>query len=250
MKILSLTAVFLFVRCSHVPLVKPTGLLQTSFWEEQTHRRLQMRSILAKAKISYLGKDESLTGIARVRSIESNGFRLEIRDPLGRMQLLSVLHGVSFTAYYPTRKLAYRDTLSGLRFLDQLFGAALSMSELQSLVLGLLPASIKSPFLHWDWDQQEGAYVGNTQLNDRSFTCVVDAYTAVLRRIEISPRLVFLYSDFRTCCDSNNSRLGHQVLFENQQAQTSITIDWEEIRQDSEQTANFKIDVPKGTRVR
>lgn len=238
--------VVLVIACTSMPEIKPTGLTADRFWQEQTQRTAYLSSISARARLRYVGKKESLSGRARIVGDLPDRVRLELRDILGRMQMLATVDGNTYTVYYPFRRLAISDPYAGRSYHWRVFETRLSFSELAFLSLGLIPPGWGSSFDIWEWDGGTGVYRASLTKDDTTVFCVIDRDLAVLRELRVGGATRFTYSDFFRSVESSQPNLGHSVAFQNQTAGTEISIQWEEVKKEVSDRSLFRIQIPEG----
>jgi hypothetical protein len=233
---------FFISGCANVPPAKPTGLKPQDFWREQSLRSGEVSHLTAKLLLEYQGRKESASGQARVIAQLPNHFRLELRDPLGRVRYVVALADKQFIAYYPTLHKAYLDETGGRSYLKNLIGTDISFAELQGLALGLIPKSLSvDDIKSWEWDGGRGQYVGNYQSSERAVTVFVDPVRAVLKGLWIKSTEAgltkFEFSEFAGCCGAvgrigkgaRSISLAHAVALTQDQSHSTLDIEWREL---------------------
>ncbi len=264
MKVLSYSLSALLVLnlmgCAHTPGRPATGLVQGSFWKDQSSRLALARGLAGKMLLHYEGKKESGTGQGWVISQLPNDTRLELRDPLGKLRYLVVLNGQQFMALYPTEQLAYLDDRAGNAYLEKLLGADFSFRDLQQIFVGILPGVLPGTGVEdWKWDSDNGVYRGYVAGKRYRYTIEVDGEMASLRKISWATshqKVVVNYSDFKPCCGEASRQanvhsmgLAQVINVSQDEPKSLIELTWKEIRP-LEKAANgeiFRVKVPEGT---
>jgi len=253
------SAALLFVGCTHAPLRPATGLSPDGYWRDQTKRRALAGGLAGKLLLHFEGKKASGTGLGWVISQLPAESRLELRDPLGKLVYLVVLHGHEFMALYPTERLAYVDERAGNAYLEKLLGADFSYRDLEQFFLGILPGVESGQKIEdWDWDGEQGVYRGNVAGKRYRYAIEVDGELGALRKVSWAAahqKIVVTYSDFKPCCGKasgqvNVSSMGlAQVITVSQDdPKALIELTWKEIRP-LEKPANdeiFHLKIPEG----
>lgn len=226
------------VGCVHAPKKKATGLTAAQFWAEQNNRGNELKIVSGKLGIHFETKKDNVTGAGRLLTAGPSTLRLELRDPLGKLQMLVTLFQGLATVYYPTEKSAYVDGKGGTAYLRQFLGAEYSFDELRDLMLGILPRTMrpeaagKKDFDRFEWDGNQGQYVGSLKLRDRTLTVGIDGETGVLRKLQTENAEV-TFANFSGV--KNTGRSEERVLYAEtvdiRQKNTGsvIEVDWKEI---------------------
>lgn len=220
--------------CTHLPPRQPTGLTANDFWKDQVLRRKLTGSISAKLRLRYEAHKEGISGKGRLLTQAPNQLRLELRDPLGRVQYLVTLSGSQFAAYYPTQKRAYRDSSGGMQYMKRFLGFPFSFRDLESLLVGVLPPSISSDrFETWGWVPDKEVYRGVSSKDGAVLVCDVDPDTAAIRSLQWESGkevAIVTYSDFAPCCGGSQSvRFGDSVSVQLKLAASKVEAEWDDI---------------------
>jgi outer membrane biogenesis lipoprotein LolB len=243
--------------CAHRVPLEPTGLAPSAFWKDQAVRRIQLKRISGRLSLHYEGKKESVTGKGNVVADLPGRMRIELRDPLGRMQYMALLSESRLLAYYPSEKTVYTDSSGGKNYLRHFLGMQLSFDDLQQLFFGILPYSGSGELKGWSWNSTDGTYEATFTAGNRTFTLSVDGKLAALRRLTIeSPgqQVAVEYTDFKTCCDvkvvpRDAPALAREVAVIHEKSKSRIELDWKEIKPlDAGALSGpvFHFDVPAG----
>lgn len=224
----------LLAGCTHAPPRQPTGLTAAEFWKEQATRKGVTAAFSAKLKLRYEAHKEGISGKGRLLAQAPGGFRLELRDPLGRVQYLVTLSGQEFAAYYPTQKRAYTDRQAGTQYMKRFLGFPFSFRDLESLLVGVLPPSLaEDKFDSWGWVPAEGVYRGVAAKGGAVLVCDVDPDTAAIRSLRWESgreTATVTYGDFSPCCGGQKSiRLGDSVSVALKQAASKVEAEWDDI---------------------
>lgn len=245
----------LLPHCASIPKKTATGLRPDRFWEDQKFRGSFLESVSGKLYMSYKHPKESAAGQGRVL-FSQNRMRLELRDPLGKLHYVAVSDGKTFTAYFPTRALAYRDSVAGRAYFEKYMGFRFSSSEFRDLLVGTFPVSVRS-FSSWEWDDSEGMYVGVTTQGAYRFRVWVDGDKAVIRKLKWSTKddeLVVSYGDYFIVKDAAPNRTlwaPGEIGVVHQRSASSIQMEWkdlEEIRKGNLSNA-FELELPKSVSI-
>jgi outer membrane biogenesis lipoprotein LolB len=244
MKLLIFSSLLLLVGCQHVSPRQPTGLTASAFWKDQQNRLAETGRLAGKIAVRLQGKKDRISGRGRLLAVMPDQIRLELRDPLGRMQYALSLHGKDAVAYYPSQKLAYLDSRSGFEYLKRFLGLELTLAELEQVFVGVLPGARKSELTGWEWDREKGYYRATlppepNSDNVRKITIFVDGRTAALAELEVETKhetLRIVYTDPEPCCDRRAKlgegtavAVGQTVSIHLENARASVEVEWENI---------------------
>lgn len=225
----------LVTACAHLPRRSPTGLTPAAFWIAQQTRVTVLSKISGKLNVRYSGKKQSVSGRGRILVQGPQKVRLELRDPLGRLQYVLTLDGKDMVAYYPSQKTAYLDDRAGTEYLREFMGIDVSLSELESLFVGIIPPlSPRNAFASWDWDPEAGYYRGVLdQTKGQKVTAWVDGEHGALRDLELdsaAEKIRVHYSDFSSCCGGTEAvPLASTVAIELERSKVSMEVEWQDI---------------------
>ena len=238
MKLLSLLVLlFGLAGCVHAPPREATGLTAEVFWRDQALRRSRLSVISAKLRLRYEAHKDGVSGRGRLLTQLPSGLRLELRDPLGRVQYQVTIDGEQFAAYYPSQKRVYLDAKAGAEYMKRFLGVSFSFRDLHSLLMGILPDSFSGNALQgWDWDSGAGLYRARLEKNGVKLALGIDPDSAALRELtwesaRDSARVT--YQDFFPCCGSpletNRPRLGGLVSVKLDKARSQVEAEWEDV---------------------
>ncbi len=258
-KSLFLILVLLLSACASKPAKKavPTGLTAFDFWKRQVARTEEAKSLSAKLFVRYTGPKESVSGRGRLFSELPRHLRMELRDPLGRVQYVAATEEDKFTAYYPGQKRAYTDTKAGGAYVRRFLGLPLSFKDMQSSLLGLVPKAAKvDRFSDWKWDENLGAYVGKGGAGANRVTAVVDADNGQLTDLtwETGKETIRVaYSEFSACCGKGKgvTQFAHLVDIKVDKGETAVSAEWDDVAPLPANTTSefFRVAVPEGVSV-
>lgn len=222
--------------CTHMAKKAPREISAGGFWQEQVARKGIFQPVTGKVSVHWEGNNESVTGQGRLVSDYPSPFRMEMRDPLGKMQLLVVLTGANFVAYYPTRNMAYVDKTSGLSFMKKNLGLHASLEDVQALMLGMLPTRWKvTKFDSWGWDETLGSYVGKMKQGETTLDCEADGNTGALRKIRWrgSETLEVEYANFhwihglKAGEGNSGAHLAYSIAIKSPDRKALIEVEWQ-----------------------
>ena len=220
------------------------------------------RQVSSRVYFRYEGKKQNMGGQGRLVMQGSDAMRMELRDPLGRLQYVATLSEHQFVARYPRQNVAYLDQISGGAYLRRLLGIQVSFQELKDLLIGIVPATLKkAKFDSWEWNADEGVYVGVFKLNHRRVECGIDPKRAALAWMKItgekaSDAATIKYSEFDSCCrlegNGNVSQfpLAHTVSLQMAETGTSVSLEWQDVEtfKDPKPAQVFKAELPETTK--
>ena len=238
--------------CATLPPRKPTGLTPGAFWAEQSHRTNQLPRLEGKLVLRLQSKAQNVSGQGRFVQQGPGLSRLELRDPLGRLQLVLAEDESSFVAYYPRQKEAFVDKQGGKAYVRKFVGVGLSFSELEKLLYGVLPSRFSGTFDKWEWDSTHAAYRG--ELSHGSVVAYVDPDNASLLELELHfDDEVFhaVFSDPESCCNeatpSASFPLARDVRAELSQSHNSIEVEWDRVHREESLRPNsiFRVSLPE-----
>lgn len=259
--VLTVAGVLTLLGCASTPKAQPTGLLPEAFWKEQQSRLTDTRQMTSRVFFHYENKKTSLGGQGRLVLQAPNALRMELRDPLGRLQYVATLQERQFVARYPRQSLAYLDQESGAAYLRRVLGIHVSFGELKDLLIGVVPQTLrKAKFDSWRWSD-EGVYVGTFKLKDRRIEAGVDPHQATLVWLKVdadrpSDRAVIRYADFDSCCKlegngrSSDFPLAHNVSLQMSETGTTVSLEWQDVQsyREPKPAEIFKAELPEPTK--
>lgn len=255
MKKITLLFILLVTACTHVRIYEPTGLTPIAFWKDQELRRNIIKQVSTKLRLTYRGKQRTLSGLGRMVLQQKDKIRLELRDPFGRVHYMAVLNEDRFTAYYPRQGLAYFDRKKGRAYIKDFLGIDFRFMDLQKLLLGQLPEEARNQKMEdWTWMRELGQYRGTLRFKDYEIICYVDAHKAGLRKIIFNfptGKIEARFSSFESCCKGSKDTIsvGRLVELDLRRTGTSLEVEWENVvRQKTVRPESaFLLKLEKGT---
>ncbi|MBY0369127.1 hypothetical protein K2X33_00475 [bacterium] len=254
-------ALFFLGGCAHQRVLeKPLKpLVWADFWKDQTVRRGTLGEFSGKLKLGYEGKGQSISGRGRIVGKEAKNFRLELRDPIGRLHYVLVDKAGEVSVHYPRERFGYKDATGGRAYFQKTLGRRVAFAELVSLFLGVLPSQWeKARASGWEWDRDHGAFRGSLELGGENLTVWVDSGHAGLREFDWlrdGHTVHATLADFSDCCDTQGQRrAGFQLAYEvkidlGEGASTSAS--WDSLARPSSPlpAAAFELPFPAGDKV-
>ena len=225
----ALIAVIFLAGCAEIPLKPDPGKTKSAFWADQKTRNRVLEHVVSKMAVHFEGKSEKVTGQGQLAQEIPDFARMELRDPLGRLQLLATLSGKDFLATYPTRHLTFRDKSSGKDYLKKVLGGGLSFQKLGWLAWGILPNDATETAMSWEWDGKIGRYVGRTS----AYRMEIDPEFLMLRKLVLDGEGVQIdYSDFRPCCKGRPETISvpYLIAVRHEKSASSIEMDVTDIK--------------------
>jgi outer membrane biogenesis lipoprotein LolB len=239
--LLALAAAALF-GCAHKAVVEsPVQPLEPSdFWRDQTARRALLGGFSAKLKMSYEGRKQSVSGKGRLVGNYPRSFRLELRDPLGRLHFVLTQKGTSVVAHYPRNKQAIRDNTAGKAYFKRLLGVATPFTDWVALFAGVLPAKWeKVRFSRWEWDRDQGAFRGDLAISGEKLTVWIDSANTAIQSLVWEAgeeRIEAQYTDREPCCENKAMfTLGYEANVRMPRQKTSVAVTWETLTKPSQE---------------
>lgn len=233
----------LLVSCVSQPRRKEVQLSEAKklwelFWENQAKKREVTRRVQGKIRLQLTDKHQSISGNGSFYS-SPEGLRIELRDPLGRLQYINVLKGKSiFSAYYPTQSKVYFDRVQGRAYLRDFLGLEINFYELKELWLGILPFKKSEAQLEKAIDL-EGQGQTLLTFNGGGFQSEVSIDSQSGEALNFNLKTAhfdahFEFSEFARCCEEQLSqnelpRLARNVFLKIENERTEIDLDWVEI---------------------
>lgn len=265
MKYLHLTwvALFLFCGCAHRQPLPDPGRGPELLWGDQTNRARFFSKVTGRLTLGYEGNRQSVSGHGQVLSDLKGRLRIELRDPLGRVQYLALLYKEHLAAYYPSEKVAYTDSRSGEKYLKKFLNIELSFADLQAFFLGILPGGVigQKELAEWKWEPYQGVYLTSVKRGNRQYQLKVDGSTGAILRATIElphQKVEVAYSNFKSggatnvnASEHDSVWLGYVVEIHHEASQSSIEVDWKDlhpIESGVERDELFQFQAPEGTR--
>ncbi len=258
MKTLVLTLVVLVsTACSHQRVLEsPVHPVEPSqFWRDQAVRRGFLTSFSGKLKMSYDGKDGEVSGKGRIVGRAPNGFRVELRDAIGRLHYVLIQKGAQFSVHYPRNKRALKESVGGRAYFKKVLGKELPFSDLALVFAGVVPSKWdKAKFDSWGWDKEKGAFRGISRLADETLTVWVDSSNEALQgmRWELGGETVEAsYKDYDKCCEGmrGNFGLAYEAKVSLPDQDTAMEVGWESLKRQEIPASAFDFQPPAGDRV-
>lgn len=226
---------FLLLGCQHKVVRTATGLDSKKFWSEQEKRAAAFHSYSAKINLRYQGKEESISGKGNVLVDGTRGVRMELRDPLGRLQYVLTSKKDLVTALYPREGLAYSDTQKGIKYFEHMLGLALTVDDLRLLWLGILNSS--AHLSSFEWSEADADYVASVSQNGSDYHLEINPDTAAIMKLNVkkgSSTFQVSYAEFE---GERGISLAHEVQFESKDQGTKIEVEWDKFQ-------TFPVDAP------
>ncbi len=249
----------LTISCTSMPPVVSLTSSQTQdslnlFWKQQERKKIEVQTIQAKIRLDIVEKKRSVSGVGTVFS-SPDGLRLELRDPLGRLQYAVVLQGnKKFTAYYPSQNTTYSDSTHGANYLKEFLNLGMNFYELKNLWLGVVPITRSNSQLEGVKPSEKfGQHWLNFKKSDLHLATLVDVNNGdVLKVVWQSPSFAveFEFSDFASCCQEHvpsgdSPRIGRNVFLKNGNQESEIELDWVTISIAKKRDQSvFELDLP------
>jgi outer membrane biogenesis lipoprotein LolB len=222
-------------------------------WANQELRLTQVQSFRAKIQLSLTEKGRSLSGSGFLISTPL-GLRLELRDPLGRLQYsVGVTETDKFVAYYPSQSIAYFDSSAGKKYLKSFLKLDIGFLTLKDIWLGILPfKKTDANLVSVVPAETEGLSDVTIESSQGIWKASVDPETGdviKLKRQSSEFKPEFEFSEFARCCESlitqnELPRIGRGVYLKNNQ-ESEIELEWSEIVSIAEKKSDiFKMELP------
>ncbi len=217
----------------HARVEKPIrALVVADLLRDQSVRRGYLESFSAKLKMGYESPKQNVSGKGRLVGKYPQLFRLELRDPLGRLHYVLIQNGASVTAHYPRNQQAVKESASGKKYFERILGAPVSFDEIVALAAGVLPTKWeKAPVLNWGWDKEAGAYRAEFVLAKERLTVWVDSANTAIQSLRLeTPNgpVTAEYQDREPCCDTKTAfYLGYEVRIRLDRQESSVNVTWD-----------------------
>lgn len=231
--------VILFLsQCSHFIKKEPKGFEQARFWKDQQQRAQLLNKISAKMTIYYEWKEKGIGGRANLLAHMPKNLRLEIRDPIGRLQHVLTLSKPKVVAYFPSNKVVYYDDQGGSLFFRRFFGAKMTVSDFHSLLVGVIPKELaKANFDEWHWNGKRGLYEGVLKSQKEKLIAFIDPERGMASEIimeNVDTVVKIEYGDFQSCCGATEPegklKLAFSLTLSNKNPRSSIDVTWQKLR--------------------
>ncbi len=253
----SFAVTLLVTACSHQRVLEsPIHPVDAGmFWRDQAVRRGFLTSFSGKLKMSYDGKDQEVSGKGRIVGRAPNGFRVELRDPIGRLHYVLVQKGTQFAVHYPRNKQAVKEAVGGKAYFKKVLGKDLVFSDLALVFAGVVPAKWdKAKFESWEWDKSKGAFRGIAKQGDETLTVWVDSGNESLQALVWEAggdKVEATYQDYDKCCEGmrGSFALGYEAKVTLPGQDTAMEVVWESLKRQDIPVAAFDFQPAAGDRV-
>ncbi len=222
------------VGCAHKQVIdKPLREIRPAMlWKDQAKRRAFLSEFSGKLKMAYEGKDQKVSGKGRIIGRYPGAFRLELRDPLGRLHYVLTVKNELAIASYPRNRQAVRDTSGGSAYFQRVLGVSIPFNELASYFAGVIPLRWEKVPMAWEWDSEQGAYRGEMKREGEALTVWVDSGNVALQRASWErgdETLEATFSDFSECCgpEGKGFFLGYEVRVQWPSQRASVDVTWD-----------------------
>lgn len=225
--------------CAHKVVKTPTALTLQSFLKDQTTRTSLSRKFTGKLDLRFESKSESVSGGGRAAGGSDHHTRLELRDPLGRVQYVLAQTPEKVSIYLPTSKILYLDKADGRTYFRKTLGQSLSVSELRKIWLGVATHAQGIPLVKWHWDGQKEAFRTSGTKGKTRVELLIDGDHAAVKEMQVvteSGTYRVQYSDFEKVGEVS---LAHTVDVTLENTGEKIRVEWDQLDWD------FKGDVEK-----
>jgi outer membrane lipoprotein-sorting protein len=224
----------LVAACAHHPKVEtPIQPLEVAdFQRDQGARRAFLGSFSGKLKMGYEGKKQSISGKGRIVGNYPQTFRMELRDPIGRLHYVLIQNGTSVTAYFPRNKQAGHENASGRVYFKRVLGLGIPFNDIVAIASGVLPPKWeKVQFTSWEWDKEQGAFKGVLEQGGEKATVWVDSANTAMQSLILETggeTIEAEYSDREPCCETQAGfHLGYEVKVKMPKQQTAVLVSWD-----------------------
>jgi outer membrane lipoprotein-sorting protein len=235
-KIVLVSLVGLLSACAHHPKVEnPVQPLEAAdFWRDQTARRAFLGTFSGKLKMGYEGKKQSVSGKGRIVGNYPQNFRLELRDPIGRLHYVLIQKGSSVVAYFPRNKQAGRENNSGRTYFKRVLGTGIAFNDIVAISAGVLPTKWeKVKFSTWEWDKEQGAFRGVLEQGGEKVTVWVDSANTAIQSLVMDmagETVEAEFTDREPCCETPGGfHLGYEAKLKLPKQQTAVGVTWDTI---------------------
>lgn len=204
------------------------------FWQDQAARRTTLTAFTGKLKMGYEGKKQDVSGKGRILGQLAGSFRLELRDPLGRLHYVLTNKQLELVGYYPRNHQAFRDSTGGKAYFKRVLGIAIPFSEMVCLFAGTLPPRWeKAKLVKWEWDKEKGAFQGIWEQGGETITAWVDSGNKAMQALvwkRLDQTIEADFADYDSCC---KGRTDFALAFETKvripSEQTAVQVTWESL---------------------
>lgn len=235
----------ILVGCVSRPLILPSGLKFDEFLADQKLRGDRFKTITSKVDFSFEGS-EKIAGSGKLymdlQSLQKKFF-LEIKDFLGRVHFQLVGDGKQCVAIYPQEKKAIRDSSGGTHYLARL-GFQVPFSDLQTLLVGIVPTSWKLDGPSWLWDEIGYRIRAKTELGKYGIQIWVDGQGRGIQRVVQEGKFDLTVKDFgRT--ENSLIDFGHELKLEVEGR--NLQLNWDDTPQPTSLDSKiFSLLIPAG----
>ncbi len=230
--------------CSHSPTLRTPlrPLMVRDLWEDQSVRRQALGAFTGKLEMSYQGKKQSVSGKGRIWGRHAGMFRVELRDPLGRLHYVLTNQQAELVGYYPRNHQAFRENTGGRVYFRRLLGVSLPLSEMVGLFAGVLPPNWQAVKpLEWEWDLHRGAFRADWEQGGEKLTAWIDSENVAIRSLVWTRKdqtIEVDFSGFENCCEGKNSfSLAYEAKVRMPSQNTSVSVEWDSLAPTTQQMA-------------
>lgn len=235
-----------------------TQKIWSLFWNNQIRKRQVTQAIQGKIHLEMRDKKQSLSGVGSFYS-DNQGMRLELRDPLGRTQFISILKGKKlFAAYYPAQKTVYFDGSQGQNYLSEFLGLKINFYELRDLWLGILPFSrAEAKLEQMSPTQAEGQSLVLIKARGLDLEALIESESGEILNLrwKASGMIAdFEFAEFARCCEEQLSqnelpRIARSTFLKVEEQKSELDLEWEQIIPAIKNTEGiFSLKIPRGTK--
>jgi hypothetical protein len=190
--------------------------------------------------MGYEGKRQSISGKGRIVGQQPGSYRLELRDPIGRLHYVLTAQQEELVGYYPRLHQAFTDATGGKAYFKKVLGIAVPFSEMVGLFMGTVPGRWeKAKLRKWEWDREVGAFRGEWEQGGEKLTVWVDSGNAAPQTVrwERAGQVIEAqFSEFDGCCNNRkNFFLAYEVKVQIPSEQTSVQISWDSLSRSSQE---------------
>ncbi len=224
--------------CASKPPVQQAPLVPLAprdFFRDQAERRRVLQDFSGKLKLSYVTEKNPVSGSGRIVGAALDRVRIELRDPLGRLQYVLLKQGERVAASFPRSQKAVTENSGGRAYFQQVLGAPWSLGDLVALFTGRLPKGWESqPVKSWKWDGEKAAYRGLLEDGKHSVTVWVDAKNTSLQSLvwKVGEQTLEVdYEDYDACCEPQDSfKLAHKVSLKLPGEKSEVGVVWDTLK--------------------
>jgi hypothetical protein len=209
------------------------------FLRDQAERRRVLQDFSGKLKLSYVTQSNPVSGSGRIVGFSLDRIRIELRDPIGRLQYVLTKQGERVAAWFPRNQTAMTENTGGRAYFEQVLGAPWSLGDLAALFMGRLPAAWESkPMKQWKWDPEKQAYRGLFEEGMQSLIVWVEPKHTSIQSLlwNLGDRSLSVeYDDLDLCCEPQPSfKLAHKVDLKLPKEGSEVGVVWDSLRKSAQ----------------